>query len=601
MEPGGHDMISRIRSGVENGCETPGNSSGDDCEEVLKRAFEGLVEREARLNLLADMLFDGTLIVREGVIIEANQGLLSMSGYDASELLGQKIEELDGWQGFGKALAAASGKRVSIETWLPRKRSRSVNATVRAVRVLFSGVEFVLAVVAGITEDEPASESLLRSAERYRSLFQSVSDIIFTKDSNLRFSEVNPAMEKTFGLSASDIVGRSAEQIYGAATGERIRAWDQRVLSGETIEEEHTVLVKGEQLTFHDVRVPIRNSTGEIIGVCGICRNITERKKVPTITEKSSAVFSSKAMIVTMEQAAQASVADCIVLLQGESGTGKDYLAKWIHDHSRRSGSPFLGINCAAVPHEIAESELFGHESGAFTGARGRKRGLLELAEGGTLLLNEIGELSPAVQSKLLVFLDTRSCYRLGGEKPVRVDARIMAATHRSLEEEVQAGRFSEALFYRLNVFFIDIPTLRERVEDIPILASQIISRVAAEMNMAEVPQLDSSFVKTILSYQWPGNIRELRNVIERAMILWQRGHLKLELPSIDLDKQDLSLKLSFRPDRNLRELSREVTKSICLEAVRRFGGNKTAAARALGVSRDSLYRHIKGSTDFSK
>ena len=207
------------------------------------------------------------------------------------------------------------------------------------------------------------------------------------------------------------------------------------------------MLVKGEQLTFHDVRVPIRNSAGDIVGVCGICRNITERKKVPTITEKSPAAFSSKAMIATMERAAQASVADCIVLLQGESGTGKDYLARWIHDHSRRSGSRFIGINCAAVPHEIAESELFGHESGAFTGARGRKKGLLELAEGGTLLLNEIGELSPAVQSKLLVFLDTRFFYRLGGEKPVRVDARIMAATHRSLEEEVQAGRFSEALF----------------------------------------------------------------------------------------------------------------------------------------------------------
>ena len=150
-------------------------------------------------------------------------------------------------------------------------------------------------------------------------------------------------------------------------------------------------------------------------------------------------------------------------------------------------------------------------------------------------------------------------------------------------------------------MFSIDIPTLRERLEDIPILANQIISRVAAEMNMAEVPQLDSSFVKTLLSYHWPGNIRELRNVIERAMILWNRGHLELELPSIDSDKQDLSLKLSFLPDRNLRELSREVTKSICVEAVRRFGGNKTAAARALGVSRDSPYRHIKGSTDSSK
>jgi PAS domain S-box-containing protein len=560
----------------------------------LKRSFHELAEREARLSRLVDMLFDGTLVVRDGVIIETNQGLMSMTGYDASELVGRRIQELEGWEDFGRVLEAVSGECVSLELSLPRKCSRPVCATVKAVRVSIEGSELVIAVIAGMTEHEPASTSLLRSAERYRSLFDSVPDLVYTKDTDLKFSEVNPAMEKTLELPASQIVGRTAAQLYGEEAGERIRAWDLRVLSGETIEEEHAVIVKGEKLTFHDVRVPIRNSAGQIVGVCCIGRDVTERRaSAPTLALAPSG-YRSKAMAETMELAGQAASTDSIVLLLGESGSGKDHLATWIHDRSKRSGSPFLTINCAAVPQELAESELFGHESGAFTGARSRKKGLLELAEGGTLLLNEVGELSLSLQSKLLVFLDSRSFYRVGGQSSIRVDARILAATHKDLEAEVEAGRFSKPLYYRLNVFPIHVPPLRDRIEDIPLLARELISKVAKEMNLSGVPPLDSESLRALTMYRWPGNVRELRNVLEKGLIQWQTGKLKLNVPSTEPEANQWSFSVFFPPGKKLSEVTREVAGSVCMEAIRRSGGNRSAAARSLGLSRDSLYRYLR-------
>ncbi len=472
--------------------------------------------------------------------------------------------------------------------------SRPVYATVRAARVSREDSTFVIAVVAGMAEDEPASASLLRSAERYRSLFEAIPDLVFTKDQNLRFSEVNPAMEKTLGLSASEIVGRTSEQIYGEEAGERIRAWDFRVLSGETIEEEHTVPVKGENLVFHEVRVPIRNSAGEIIGVCGIGRDVTERRSAMGKPGIAPSGHRSRAMKETMELARQAAATDSIVLLLGESGSGKDHLARWIHERSRRSGSPFLTINCAAVPQDLAESELFGHESGAFTGARSRKKGLLELAEGGTLLLNEIAELSLSLQSKLLVFLDSRSFHRLGGQKSVHVDARILAATHRALDAEVEAGRFLKPLYYRLNVLQIRVPPLRERIEDIPKLSHELIAKVAAEMNLSRIPALDPESLKGLMRHNWPGNVRELRNVLEKGLILWQSGKLKLSVPVTDPEEDECSLQIALPPGKRLKELSREFERLVCVEAIRRSGGNRTAAAQSLGLSRDSLYRHLR-------
>lgn len=577
-------------------------SAKSDRSAQLKSSVEELAEREARLRRIIDMLFDGTLVVKDGVIIETNQGLVSMTGYDASELLGRRIQELEGWEDLGRMLSAVSEECVSFESSLPRKYSRPVSATVRAMRVSIAESEPVIAVIAGMTEHEPASTSLLRSAERYRSLLESVPDLVYTKDTDLRFSEVNPAMERALGLPASQIVGRTAAQIYGDEAGERIRGWDLRVLAGETVEEEHAVMVKGEKLTFHDVHVPIRNSAGEIVGVCGIGRDVTERRASGPASALASPGYRSKAMAEAMGLAGQAASTDSIVLLLGESGSGKDHLAQWIHDRSKRSGSPFLTINCAAVAQELAESELFGHESGAFTGARSRKKGLLELAEGGTLLLNEVGDLSPSLQSKLLVFLDSRSFYRVGGESRVRVDARILAATHKDLDLEVKAGRFSKSLFYRLNVFPIRVPPLRHRVEDIPLLARELISKVAKEMNLSGIPPLDSESLKALTTYHWPGNVRELRNVLEKGLIQWQTGKLKLTVPSSEPEPHEWSFRVFFPPGKKLSEVTRDVARTVCVEAIRRSGGNRSAAARSLGLSRDSLYRYLRsGSAGFQE
>jgi PAS domain S-box-containing protein len=597
-------MTSDLRSGPMNRSELRDSLLERDTGVESKSSADDLIGREAKLRKIVDMLFDGILLIQDGVIIETNEGLFSMTGHGASELVGHKIEELEGWQDLGKILVEVSDELVSFESLLPRKSTRPVHATVRARRVSVGNSEVVMAVIAGMAEDEPASVSLLRSAERYRSLFEAIPDLVFTKDQNLRFSEVNPAMEKTLGLSAAEIVGHTAEQIYGEEAGERIRAWDFRVLSGETIEEEHTVPVRGENLAFHEVRVPIKNRVGEIIGVCGIGRDVTERRSAMEKPGILPAGYRSRAMKETMKVARQAAATDSIVLLVGESGSGKDYLARWLHEHSRRSGSPFLTINCAAVPQDLAESELFGHESGAFTGAKNRKKGLLELAEGGTLLLNEIAELPQSLQSKLLVFLDSRSFHRLGGVTSVHVDARVLAATHRPLEEEVEAGRFLKPLYYRLNVLQIRVPPLRERTEDIPQLCQELISKVAAEMNLSRIPPVDSESLRSLMKHSWPGNVRELRNVLEKGMILWQSGKLKLSVPAAELDVGKRSLQIDLLPGKKLKELSKEFERLVCIEAIRRSGGNRTAAARSLGLSRDSLYRHLRsgiGSQETSK
>lgn len=551
-------------------------------------------EGAKRFQALAQLSSDCVLLTEGGVVVQANTKLVELLGYDPAEILGSQLADLPGLHELASGLEAAGRKgEKRFEARVSGKDGRSVQLSVKA-KTVAAATATVLAVITEKEKSAHANEPCRSRGERFRSIFEAAPDLIFIKDKELRMVEVNPAGARILGLPASEIIGKKAEDIYGREVGKRVTRWDLRVLQGETIEKEHTVLVRGEPVTFLDVRMPLRNSSGRIIGICGICRDITDRKQLTSEEHPSPETYPSNSMHHAMELATQAAASDSIVLLQGESGTGKDYLARWIHDHSPRSASPFLAINCATVPHDLAESELFGHESGAFTGAKNRKRGLLELAEGGTLLLNEIGELSPALQAKLLVFLDSRSFLRLGGEKSVRVDARILAATHRDLQEEVAAGRFLEALFYRLNVFSICMPPLRDRIEDVPMLAREMVEKIALEINLPQIPTLGASSIKKLLNYHWPGNIRELRNVLERGVILWKGGRLEIAVPSKDSDTDFLPLKLSFPRGRTLRSLIEEAATSICQEAVRRSGGNKKAAAQTLGVSRDSLYRYLK-------
>ena len=446
-----------------------------------------------------------------------------------------------------------------------------------------------------IAERTKAQEALRHSEERFRAIFETAKDCVFIKDQNLRYTLVNPSMENLLELSASEIMKCRDEELFGPEAGNHLHQLDLRVLAGEIIEAEHTRPVKGIFMTFLDIRAPMRNEYDQIVGVCGISRNITERTKTGLSKEVAIEDGPSTIMRLTLAEARMAAKTDIIILLTGESGSGKDHLARFIHENSGRSSGPFYSINCAAIPSELAESELFGHELGAFTGAKRKKRGLLELAEGGTLLLNEIGELPHHLQAKLLTFLDSRSFTRVGGENLVTVNARLIAATNRNLEEEVAKNRFRLDLFYRLNVLSIRVPSLRERIEDISALARQIISELEQELQLANTPVIADSDMARLCAYRWPGNIRELRNVLERGVIVSEGPQLKFDFLGCDAsDSAVNSWTVSFPPRPSFDNVIKEMRRSLIQEALSRARGNKQEASRLLGVSRFVLRRQMK-------
>jgi len=302
--------------------------------------------------------------------------------------------------------------------------------------------------------------------------------------------------------------------------------------------------------------------------------------------------YPSEAMRSVLTQVRMAAERQTTILLLGETGSGKDHLARFIHKLSRWASGPYFSLNCAAVSHELAESELFGHERGAFTGAYGRKRGLLELAEDGTLLLNEVGELSLPLQAKLLSFLDTREFTRVGGEKTIRVNSRLITATNRDLEADVESGKFRRDLFYRLNVVSITMPPLRRRREDIPILAREIIDELRKDMQLPGMPEIDPAAMNALMGYSWPGNVRELRNVLERALMSDDKVICASNL-CLKHKPDTWSFTISFPTDCSLNDTTRELKASLVKEALRRSGGCRDDAARLLKISRHSLKHYI--------
>ncbi|MGA8832864.1 MAG: sigma 54-interacting transcriptional regulator [Desulfomonilaceae bacterium] len=447
-----------------------------------------------------------------------------------------------------------------------------------------------------IMERKLAAEELKQSEERFRAIFEGANDFIFIKDLSLRYTHINPATANLFGVPVSEMLGKTSEDFLKKEAAEYIREADTRVLNGESIEEITTREISGVPMTFHEVRVPMHNGSGEIIGVCGISRDITDLNRLQDAQKFVSQEYRSEIMKVVLKQAAFAASTKSVVLLLGESGVGKDYLAKYIHKRSNYSSGSYYSINCAAVPLELAESELFGHEAGAFTGAGRRKRGLLELAEGGTLLLNEVGELSPALQAKFLTFLDTRTFTRVGGQQNIRVNARILAATNRDLQHEISIGRFRADLYYRLNVFSIRVPPLRERIEDLPILVAELLSILAKDLQMSFSPELGAGEMAKLSNYQWPGNIRELRNVLERAVILSGGGAIKVDIDgSGPCDAVSLSKRVSNITDTSTLAGSMDnLSRAMIEEALTRSKGRKELAASYLGVSRYTLRRWIQ-------
>ncbi|MDQ3804174.1 MAG: sigma-54 dependent transcriptional regulator [Acidobacteriota bacterium] len=304
-------------------------------------------------------------------------------------------------------------------------------------------------------------------------------------------------------------------------------------------------------------------------------------------------VGTSPALERVLKQARAVADTTATLLVTGENGTGKEVLARAVHEESARRDRPFVAVSCAALPETLIESELFGHEKGAFTNAVAARKGRFELADGGTLFLDEIGELTPAMQVKLLRVLQERNFERVGGTRTVEVDIRLIAASNRDLEQEVEKGTFRRDLFYRLNVVPLHLPALRERREDVPVLAAHFAAK-AAEKHGRPTPALDPALVEALLEYDWPGNVRELENLIERLVVLTKDSRLGLEfLP----EKMLRSLPSAGAPpaddETKLEGAMHALKRRMVAAALQAEGGNRVAAARRLGISRSYLHRLI--------
>jgi len=320
-----------------------------------------------------------------------------------------------------------------------------------------------------------------------------------------------------------------------------------------------------------------------------LAENRQLRSQLDLALETQSVVGNSKAIRQVLELVEQVAPSSATVLIQGESGSGKEWLANLLHKASPRRDKPFIKVSCAALPETLLEAELFGYERGAFTGAVTRKEGRFELANGGTLFLDEVGEITLAMQVKLLRVLQTGEFERLGGTRTIRSDVRLIAATNADLAKAMAEGRFREDLFYRLNVISITMPSLKERIEDVPLLAAHFV-RVFREKNGKRIKGISTEAMELLKSYSWPGNVRELENTIERAVVLSKGDTITpADLPENIAREPKPRSEIKIPIGMPLEE----VEKKVIMETLRRSNGEKTTTAKILGISTRTIYRKL--------
>jgi two-component system, NtrC family, nitrogen regulation response regulator NtrX len=305
---------------------------------------------------------------------------------------------------------------------------------------------------------------------------------------------------------------------------------------------------------------------------------------------KHEIVWKGEAMRRVIAQVERVAASETRVCILGETGTGKELVARTLHERSARASGPFVTLNCAAVPAELIESELFGHEKGSFTGAAGRHLGKFEQAEHGTIFLDEIGDMPLQMQAKLLRVLEENEIERVGGEKPIRVDVRVLVATHRDLEAQVKEGKFRQDLFHRIYVFPLVLPPLRVRREDIPTLVEHFAAQVSAQNGWKPVPFTPEAMAK-LEAHSWPGNVRELRNMVERLMLLAPKGEVDLETVELALPQAAVAVSYTGNESGPLADRVQSFEREVILAELKRHHYNVTGAAKALHLERSHLYK----------
>jgi len=466
---------------------------------------------------------------------------------------------------------------------------------------------------------ETASKKLVGTCTpcELQDILEASHDGLFITDGEGNVLMVNSAWERICGISRDFVLGRNAQDMVNQKyyTESSVMA---AIRAGEKV----TVMLemtKGEKIgqNIMATAIPIRDNDGEIRRVVANIRDITEIIHLKDLLEKTKqlneiyaaeleqmrgrqlpgngeVVARSPETRRVMEMAAQVAKVDSTVLITGESGTGKEIIADAIHRLSHRCEGPLIKINCSAIPETLLESELFGYEAGAFTGARKQgKPGMFELADRGTLFLDEIGDISPRLQAKLLRVLQDQEVMRIGGLKTISVDTRILAATNRDLTEMIPSGRFREDLYYRLNVVSIDIPPLRKRREDVPLLVMGFLKKINRRYGFNKY--ISPEVVDVFLDYSWPGNIRELENVIERMLVMTEEREIgPKHLPEFLRNRRACPEgNLIIGEDKPFREIIEGIERQIIERAVKKWGSTRKVAL-ALGVNQSTVVRKLR-------
>src|SRR5690349_5186107 len=497
-------------------------------------------------------------------------------------------------------------------------RERLANTEFAWLRTFADHAAVAIVNAKGLEERERAESALRESERRMHAFWDNSPSSIFIKDPAGRYLYANKSFEKALGVDAACLRGKSDEEVFSDEQAASFRRHDQAVLrAGVPLEfEEVSMLADGPHTSIVH-KFPLLDEKGEVYALGGVATDITERKRaeeklralqqqleshntylkeeVGSALNFGRIVGRSRALRHVLQQVEDVASTGATVLITGESGTGKELLAREIHERGRRSHGPFVRVNCSAIPREMFESEFFGHVRGAFTGAMRDRPGRFQIANGGTIFLDEIGELPADLQPKLLRVLQEGEYERVGEDVTRKVDVRVITATNKNLIEEVRANRFRQDLFYRLNVFPLELPSLRARTDDIPLLASHFIVEVSKKLGM-QPPTMTQADAALLQQYNWPGNIRELHNVIERAVILSKGIRLRLDIALADLAGTAASrsdVPGVILTDREFRDHER----ANLMKALERADGRiygKGGAAELLGINPTTLASRLR-------
>ena len=442
------------------------------------------------------------------------------------------------------------------------------------------------------------NDEIIEEKNKLETIFNSLIEGTFTINNNWEITSFNRAAESITGFTISEAIGKKYWQVFPSEDGkEDLQLRDFIADHKQTLLRETTIIRRDSSRVLVRINsAPLMNTLGNKIGRVVTFEDISVMKNLSDHIEERfhfiNIIGRSKSMLKVFNMMDNVIKTDSTVLITGESGTGKEIIARAIHLNSEKKSEPFIAVNCTAFAESLLESELFGHEKGAFTGAISAKPGRFELAGNGTLFLDEIGDLPLSVQVKLLRVLENRQFERVGGTKTIQLKARIISATHRNLEKEIIDGKFREDLFYRINVINIELPPLSDRKDDLPSLINHFMDKYNRKFKK-NIHYISPNTLKVLSYYKWPGNIRELENVIEHAFVVCNSEAIKTE--HLPLKFQDILNELNLSDINNNKTTPFEsVEKQLIATTLQKQNGNRTKTAAALGINKTTLWRKMK-------